>query len=110
LYNGGTAMEKKNLHIGVLGLMPELYQMVPDIQKRLTVWVNEILEKLKSFASVTYSGVCDTRILVENAVAEIERSGAQMLLVFPITYAPSFISVQSLARTRLPIAVSTRRF
>ncbi|HOV62289.1 MAG TPA: hypothetical protein PLG43_00220 [Spirochaetia bacterium] len=98
-------MEKRKPHIGMFGLMPELYRMIPELEKRLSVWVDEILNTIKGFATVTYPGICDTRELVDSAVTAIERSGADMMLVFPVTYAPSFISIRALSRVKLPIAV-----
>ncbi len=91
--------------IGLLGLMIELYRVMPEIQKRMEVWVAEMIESFEAWCDVVYSGVCDTRPVAEAAVRTMEAEEVDLLVVFPLTYAPSHLSIPLLKKTRLPFLI-----
>ena len=90
--------------------MPELYRMVPDIQERMDVWVRDIIDKIRTFAEVTYTGISDTRELADSAVREIEKFRCPEPHCLPVTYAPSFISIQPLSGQNCRLLFSIPRY
>ncbi len=100
-------MEKnpRRPNVGILATMTPVYRNIPSIQPKMEKWAGEIVEELERFCNVLMPGIFDSREAAEAALAEIERSDADLLIVFPITYAPSLMILPALQATRLPIVV-----
>ena len=64
---------------------------------------HELAQSLNPFADVCYSGVCNTRGQVEQAIAGFEAGRQDLIIVVLLTYAPSHIAAPALCRTRLPV-------
>ena len=97
--------ETKKAKAGLLGMMIEYYERWPEIKPMLAEFGEELVETLSPFAEVDFHGVCITRKQVDQAVAGFEADGKDLLLVVLLSYAPSYISLPALKRTRLPILV-----
>ena len=95
----------KKAKVGLLGLMIELYDIWPDIKVNMTKFGHELAVTLSAFAEVEFPGVCNTREQVDQAVAQLEASGKDLIIVVLLTYAPSHIALPALKRTRLPILI-----
>ncbi len=98
-------MQNRKPKIAVLGLMTDVYRSWPEIQVRMEAWAGTILEHLREFAEVSFSGVCDTKAQVDAAMAGIETDEPDLLIPFSMTYSPSLYAVSALKRTRLPLIV-----
>lgn len=98
-------MPQRKPRIAVLGLMTDVYRSWPDIQDRMEKWAETIFKNMRKFAKVTFSGVCDTRPLVDEAMEKIEKERPDLLIPFSMTYSPSLYTLSALKRTRLPILV-----
>jgi L-arabinose isomerase len=91
--------------IGLLGLMLELYDRWPELKPQMAQFATTLGESLAPFAEVDFPGVCNTRELVDQAVARFEREEKDLIIVVLLTYAPSHIALPALLRTRLPILI-----
>jgi L-arabinose isomerase len=91
--------------VGLLGLMLELYDLLPELKPTMAAFAGELVEALAPFADVTFPGVCNTREQVDRAVAGFEADGTDLIMVVLLTYAPSHIALPALCRTRLPILI-----
>jgi L-arabinose isomerase len=97
--------DAKKANVGLLGLMFDLYDLFPEIKPMVAEFAEELVDTLSPFAQVDFPGVCNTREQVEQAVADFEDSGKDLLMVVLLTYAPSHIALPALSRTRLPILI-----
>lgn len=91
--------------MGLLSTMTPIYRLIPSIREKMDKWAVEIIEQLEEFSEIIYSGICDSREECAKSLEEIERANADLLIVFPITYAPSLMILPLLKRTKLPILV-----
>ncbi len=91
--------------IGLLSTMTPIYRLVPSIREKMEKWTVEILKQLEEFSEIIYSGICDSREECAKSLKKIEQANADLLIVFPITYAPSLMTLPLLKRTKLPILV-----
>ncbi len=91
--------------VGLLGLMLELYDRVPDLKPRMAAFAQDLATSLSPFADVDFPGVCNTRDQVDRAVATFEAEGKDLIIVVLLTYAPSHIALPALLRTPLPIVI-----
>jgi L-arabinose isomerase len=98
-------MSEKKTKVGLLGLMLELYDLVPELKPKMAAFAGELVDTLAPFADVTFPGVCNTREQVDRAVAGFEADGTDLIIVVLLTYAPSHIALPALCRTRLPILI-----
>jgi L-arabinose isomerase len=89
--------------VGILGLMLDLYDVWPDLKVTMGGFGHELVQTLSPFADVSFSGVCNTREQVDQAVAQFEAERKDLIIVVLLTYAPSHIAAPALCRTRLPI-------
>ncbi len=98
--------ETTKAKVGLLGLMVELYdRMFPELRTMMTGFGQELAASLAPYADVDFPGVCNTRERVEQAVAQFEADGKDLILVVLLTYAPSAIVLRALKDTRLPIVI-----
>jgi len=97
--------ESKKAKVGLLGLMLELYDLIPGLKSEMAEFADELVTTLSPFADVEFPGVCNTREKVEQAVARFEADGKDLILVVLLTYAPSYIALPALRNTRLPILI-----
>jgi len=91
--------------VGLLGLMLELYDVVPNLKPTMARFADELVTTLTPYAEVDFPGVCNTREQVDRAVAAFEAGGKDLILVVLLTYAPSHIALPALLRTRLPFVI-----
>ena len=91
--------------VGILATMTALYRKIPDLQPRMEKWAAELIGQIGSFAEVIFPGVCDAREQVDRAMAEIQGKGAELLIVFPLTYAPSHLVLPALRAAKLPLLI-----
>jgi len=91
--------------VGLLGLMLELYDLVPGLKPRMAEFAQDLVHTLADFADVDFPGVCNTREQVDEAVARFEAEGKDLILVVLLTYAPSHIALPALLHTRLPYVI-----
>ncbi len=89
--------------VGILATMTALYRKIPDLRPRMEKWAAELIAQMSSFAEVIFPEVCDTREQVDRVVAEIQGRGAGLLIVFPLTYAPSHLVLPALRAVKLPL-------
>jgi L-arabinose isomerase len=92
-------------HVGLLALMIDMYREMPEFQQRMEGLALDLLKSLRQHSRVTYSGLCDSRSMVDSAVPEMEKAGAELLLVCPLTYAPSQIVLPAILRSNLPVLI-----
>jgi len=97
--------ETKRAKVGLLGLMLELYDLLPELKPSETWFADQIVESLAPFADVEFPGVCNTREQVDRAVAGFEADGKDLIVVVLLTYAQSHIALPALSRTRLPVLI-----
>ncbi len=95
----------KKAKVGLLGLMLELYDLLPELKPMMTGFGAELVSTLSPFADVDFPGVCNTREQVDRAVARFEADGSDLIVVVLLTYAPSHIALPALSRTRLPVVI-----
>lgn len=91
--------------VGLLGLMLELYDALPDLKPRMAAFAQELGMSLSTIADVDFPGVCNTRDQVDRTVAEFEANDKDLILVVLLTYAPSHIALPALLHTRLPVVI-----
>jgi L-arabinose isomerase len=91
--------------VGLLGLMLDLYDRLPDLKPGMARFAAELAETLSPFAEVDFPGVCNTRQQVDQAVAHFETDQKDLILVVLLTYAPSHIALPALKHTALPILI-----
>ncbi|MCU0521074.1 MAG: hypothetical protein MUF84_10325 [Anaerolineae bacterium] len=91
--------------VGLLGLMLELYDALPDLKPRMAAFAEELVQSLSPVAKVDFPGVCSTRDQVDQAVAAFEADDKDLIIVVLLTYAPSHIALPALLRTRLPVVI-----
>jgi len=92
--------------VGLLGLMLEAYDAsFPQLRPYAEGFARELVGVISDFADVSFPGICNTRELVDSAVAGFEGEGADLIVVVLLTYAPSLIALAALRRTRLPIVI-----
>ncbi len=97
--------DKKRPVIGLLVTMTPIYRLIPSIKERMEKWISEIITRLEDFSGVVYSGISDSGEDCARALSVIESKGSDLILVFPVAYAPSMQVLSSLSRTSLPIVV-----
>ena len=96
----------KKAKVGLLGLMLEAYdKSFPQLRPYAEGFARELVASMGEFAQVDFPGICNTRELVDAAVARFEGQGADLIVVVLLTYAPSLIALPALKRTRLPLLV-----
>ena len=91
--------------VGLLGLMFDLYDILPNLKPKMATFARELVTSLAPFADVDFPGVCNTREQVDGAVAAFEADDKELILVVLLTYAPSHIALPALLRTRLPVVI-----
>ncbi|MCJ7548782.1 MAG: arabinose isomerase [Anaerolineae bacterium] len=91
--------------VGLLGLMFDLYDILPDLKPKMAAFARELVISLAPFADVDFPGVCNAREQVDQAVATFEADDKDLILVVLLTYAPSHIALPALLRTRLPVVI-----
>jgi L-arabinose isomerase len=102
-----TARASGRPKIGVLALSLELYEsLAPGLRQGRERWLRKaLLPALKPDVDPVFHGAVFTREQVDAAVTDLERAGADALLVVLLAYSPSQIALPSLRRTHLPIAI-----
>jgi L-arabinose isomerase len=98
-------MDSTKPKIGLLCLMTELYRQLPAIAERLNPWIRQVTSSFETFADVHSTEILDLTVHIEKAVSDLENVGCDLLVVFPVAFAPSMISLPALLKTRLPILV-----
>lgn len=98
-------MQTKKARVGFLGLMLKLYDRYPFIKPAMTEFAEKIVETMSPFADVIFPGVCNTRELVNEAIAKFETEKVDLLMTVLLTYAPSHIALPALSKTKLPILI-----
>jgi L-arabinose isomerase len=91
--------------VGLLCLMLELYDLVPNLKPRMAEFADVLVQTLTPFAAVDFPGICNTRDEVDRAVAGFEVGDKDLILVVLLTYAPSHIALPALLHTRLPFVI-----
>ena len=89
--------------VGIISTMTELYRPFPEMRPRMEKWETEMTASMGEFADVIAPGICDTREMADRAFEEIRRGGAELLIVFPLTYAESHIVLPALRASPLPL-------
>lgn len=97
--------QRKKARVGLLGLMFELYDRLPELKPTMAKFAEELVETMSPFAEVDFPGVCNTRSQVNEAVAHFEANNVVLLMVILLTYAPSHIALPALLNTKLPILI-----
>jgi L-arabinose isomerase len=98
--------EIRKARVGLLGLMLEAYdQSFPELHTYGDAFARDLAASMADYAEVAYPGVCNTRELVDGAVASFESGGADLIVVVLLTYAPSLIALPALKRTTLPVLI-----
>ena len=95
----------KKARVGLLGLMLQLYDRYPHIKPAMTEFAGELVSTMSPYADVIFPGVCNTRQLVNEAIAKFENDKVDLLMVVLLTYAPSHIALPGLCKTNLPILI-----
>ncbi len=95
--------QSKKAKVGLLGLMFDLYDRMPELKPMMADFAVELAETMSPFAEVDFPGVCNSREQVDGAIDAFEASGKDLVVVVLLTYAPSHIALPALLRTRLPI-------
>src|SRR3954463_14705033 len=89
--------------LGVLGIMQELYdEMLPGITERQDAYLREVAASLGDVVDFVVAPAARTRDDIESAVAELERDGAEGLLVVNLTYGPGLRWTRAATDTSLP--------
>ena len=91
--------------VGLLGLMLELYDALPDLKPKMAAFAEELVRSLTPIAEVDFPGVCNTRDQVDRTVAAFEGEDKDLIIVVLLTYAPSHIAISALLHTRLPVVI-----
>lgn len=97
--------QTRKAKVGLLGLMFELYDRFPELKPTMAEFAGELAEVMSPFANVSFPGVCNTRALVNEAVAQFESEQVDLMMVVLLTYAPSHIALPALCKTGLPILI-----
>ncbi len=97
--------ETGKAQVGLLGLMLELYDQLPDLKPQMAQFAEELVGAFSPFADVDFRGVTNTREQVDRVVGEFEAERKDLLIVVLLTYAPSHIALPALARTPLPVLI-----
>jgi len=93
--------------IGLLGLMLQLYdQALPELKRTQEQFARVVAKSLSRCGKICFPGICNTCEQVEAAVARFERDEADVIFVLFLSYAPSWIALPALQRTRLPIVIA----
>jgi L-arabinose isomerase len=93
--------------IGLLGIMQPLYdEMLPGITERQGAYAREIGAALAEVADVAVAPPVRDRDDAERAIADLEASELDGLLVVMLTYAPAMRVARALDRTQLPICLA----
>lgn len=95
----------KKARVGLLGLMLQLYDRYPHIKPAMTEFAGELVNTMSPYADVIFPGVCNTRQLVNEAIAKFENDKVDLMMVVLLTYAPSHIALPGLCKTNLPILI-----
>ncbi len=81
--------ETGKAQVGLLGLMLELYDQMPDLKPQMAKFAEELVGAFSPFADVDFRGVTNTREQVDRVVGEFEAERKDLLIVVLLTYAPS---------------------
>jgi len=95
----------KKARVGLLGLMLKLYDRYPEIKPAMAEFAGELVSTMSPYADVIFPGVCNTRQLVNEAIAKFENEKVDLLMTVLLTYAPSHIALPGLSKTKLPILI-----
>ncbi len=98
-------MQTKKARVGFLGLMLKLYDRYPEIKPAMAEFADKLIDTMSPFADVIFPGICNTRELVNDAVAKFESEKVDLLMTVLLTYAPSHIALPALSKTKLPILI-----
>ena len=71
----------KRAKVGLLGLMLELYDLLPELKPSEAAFAEQIAESLAPYADVDFPGVCNTREQVDETVAAFEKLVDQLGVV-----------------------------
>lgn len=93
--------------LGLLGLTLELYEtLAPELRRGREAWVRRaLLPVLEPHAEILFAGGLCRAAEIAAEVSRLEAAGADGLLVVMLSYSPSQLALEALARTRLPILV-----
>ena len=69
--------ETPKAKVGLLGLMFDLYDRIPEVKPMMARFGEELVEILSPCAVVDFPGVCNNREQVDRAVARFEAEGAE---------------------------------
>ncbi|HGJ66131.1 TPA: hypothetical protein ENS27_12220 [bacterium] len=98
-------MQTKKARVGFLGLMLKLYDRFPEVKPAMAEFADKLIDTMSPFADVIFLGICNTRELVNEAVAKFESENVDLLMTVLLTYAPSHIALPALNKTKLPILI-----
>jgi L-arabinose isomerase len=98
-------MQTKKARVGFLGLMLKLYDRFPEVKPAMAEFADKLIDTMSPFADVIFPGICNTRELVNEAVAKFESENVDLLMTVLLTYAPSHIALPALNKTKLPILI-----
>ena len=98
--------EIKKPVVQALGLSLEYYrQTMPDYVRRLEEQFQRFLAEIKPYADFCGSKLCCTQEEVEDAVKEAEQKGANALLLIPLSYTASLMTIRPVIQSSLPVVV-----
>lgn len=94
----------ENVKIGLLGLMLDFYDRVsPDLRKTQEKFASQISRTLGQYGDVIYAGIANKKNGVEFAINKFEKEKVSLIIVIHFSYAPSLISADALAKTKIPL-------
>lgn len=92
--------------VAVLGLSLELYKhALPGYMERLDAMLGRFVEALKPSVQIVGTRLCFVEPHVADGVAAAERDEVDAILVVPVSYTASAMSLRPMLRTLLPIVI-----
>ncbi|MHC4872381.1 MAG: L-arabinose isomerase family protein, partial [Planctomycetota bacterium] len=92
--------------VAVIGLSLEFYRNnLPEFIKRLNVQMDKFQQEITAYTDIINSTLCCAESEIQQAIKSAEESDIDALLVIPMSYTASLMSVPSLAETDLPIII-----
>lgn len=91
--------------IGLLSTMTPVYRNWPDIAPKMDKWRLEIVAEMEKTVTCIAPPICDSREATAAAMENIRNGDVDLLVLFPITFAPALMVLPELNNVNIPIVV-----
>lgn len=100
-------MKKVELpQIAVLGLSLELYhKQFPDFDRLLSGQLEKYCRELSGFSEIKKSCICFKQNQIKSAIKEVEDMNLDCVLLVPMCYTASLMSLEPVLKTAIPIVI-----